>query len=237
MPLIALLRSVSHNLTALFLAGMMVTTVLEYLTSVLLEKLFHMRWWDYSHFKFQINGRVCLLNSILFGILSVFMLRVLHPRVEELVGMLPVALLPWVSLAVAAVFLADTAVTVRSLLILKGKLEEVHRILGEIREKSELARAQFKVEWLARVVQAREQLQDKAGEISEYLEKFRLPEGISLREYVEERAGKLAGMDKKGRRIYSRLVKAFPSLESPRYSDALEQLKKRLKIRRPGKKD
>lgn len=234
---IALLRSVSHNLTALFLAGMMVTTVLEYLTSVLLEKLFHMRWWDYSHFKFQINGRVCLLNSILFGILSVFMLRVLHPRVEELVGMLPVALLPWVSLAVAAVFLADTAVTVRSLLILKGKLEEVHRILGEIREKSELARAQFKVEWLARVVQAREQLQDKAGEISEYLEKFRLPEGISLREYVEERAGKLAGMDKKGRRIYSRLVKAFPSLESPRYSDALEQLKKRLKIRRPGKED
>ena len=127
---IALLRSVSHNLTALFLAGMMVTTVLEYLTSVLLEKLFHMRWWDYSHFKFQINGRVCLLNSILFGILSVFMLRVLHPRVEELVGMLPEALLPWVSLAIAAVFLADTAVTVRSLLILKGKLEEVHRILG-----------------------------------------------------------------------------------------------------------
>ena len=118
MLVIALLRSVSHNLTALFLAGMMVTTVLEYLTSVLLEKLFHMRWWDYSHFKFQINGRVCLLNSILFGILSVFMLRVLHPRVEELVGMLPVALLPWVSLAVAAVFLADTAVTVRPLLIL-----------------------------------------------------------------------------------------------------------------------
>ena len=74
-------------------------------------------------------------------------------------------------------------------------------------------------------------------DIEEYLEKFRLPEGISLREYVEERVKNLSSMEKKGRRVYLRLVKAFPSLNSPRYSDALEQLKERLKIRRPGKKN
>ena len=41
-----------------FLAGTVLVTVLEYLTSYVMEKLFHMRWWDYSRYKFQINGLV-----------------------------------------------------------------------------------------------------------------------------------------------------------------------------------
>ncbi len=234
---IYLLQPVAGNVPALFLTGMLVTTVLEYLTSVLLEKLFHMKWWDYSHFKLQINGRVCLLNSLMFGALSVFVMLVLHPRVQKLVDLIPAAVLPWISLGIAAVFIADTVLTVRSILILKGKLEEVRRALADIKEKSEQVKAQFKVEWLARVLQAREQLQDKADDIAEYLEKFRLPEGISLREYVEDRAKKLPSLAKKGRWMNQRLVRAFPSLNAPRYADILEQLKERLKVRRWGKKD
>lgn len=234
---IYLLQPVAGNVPALFLTGMLVTTVLEYLTSVLLEKLFHMKWWDYSHFKLQINGRVCLLNSLMFGALSVFVMLALHPRVQKLVDLIPAAVLPWISLGIAAVFIADTVLTVRSILILKGKLEEVRRALADIKEKSEQVKAQFKVEWLARVLQAREQLQDKADDIAEYLEKFRLPEGISLREYVEDRAKKLPSLAKKGRWMNQRLVRAFPSLNAPRYADILEQLKERLKVRRWGKKD
>ena len=45
-----------------FLFGMLLTSAVEYVTSYYMEKLFHMRWWDYSHYRFQINGRVCLLN-------------------------------------------------------------------------------------------------------------------------------------------------------------------------------
>ena len=124
---IYLLQPVAGNVLALFLTGMLVTTVLEYLTSVLLEKLFHMKWWDYSQFKLQINGRVCLLNSMMFGALSVFVMLALHPRVQKLVDLIPAAVLPWISLGIAAVFIADTVLTVRSILILKGKLEEVRR--------------------------------------------------------------------------------------------------------------
>ena len=172
----------------------------------------------------------------MFGALSVFVMLALHPRVKKLVGFIPAAVLPWLSLGIAAVFIADTVLTVRSILILKGKLEEVRRALADIREKSEQVKAQFKVEWLARVLQAKEQLQDKADDIAEYLEKFRLPEGISLREYVEDRAKRLPSLAKKGRWMNLRLVRAFPSLNSPRYADILEQLKERLKIRRWGKK-
>ena len=57
-----------HSPILTFLLGGILTTMLEYLTSYTMEKLFHMRWWDYSQFKLQINGRVCLLNSTLFGL-------------------------------------------------------------------------------------------------------------------------------------------------------------------------
>src|SRR5574344_283707 len=54
-----------------FLLGMILTSGLEYLTSYIMEKVFHARWWDYSKAKFNINGRVKLINSIAFGILFI----------------------------------------------------------------------------------------------------------------------------------------------------------------------
>ena len=53
-----------------FLLGIFLTSLLEYITSYILEKTFHAHWWDYSKRKYNIYGRVCLLNSTLFGILS-----------------------------------------------------------------------------------------------------------------------------------------------------------------------
>ena len=50
-----------------FFLGAVLTSLVEYVTSYAMEKLFHMRWWDYSRYRFHINGRVCLLNSTLFG--------------------------------------------------------------------------------------------------------------------------------------------------------------------------
>lgn len=47
-----------------FLAGMVLTTALEYFTSWMMEAIFHMRWWDYSNCKYQLNGRICLTNCI-----------------------------------------------------------------------------------------------------------------------------------------------------------------------------
>ena len=50
-----------------FLAGMALTSALEYFTSWFMEAVFHMRWWDYSRKKIQLNGRICLQNSLLFA--------------------------------------------------------------------------------------------------------------------------------------------------------------------------
>ena len=62
-----LLFRYEDDLLVLFIMSAFFCTVLEYFTSLLMEKLFKLRWWDYSNRKFQINGRVCLNNALLFG--------------------------------------------------------------------------------------------------------------------------------------------------------------------------
>ena len=68
------------------LYGFFSTTLLEYLTSFFMEKIFHMRWWDYSDKFLNINGRVCLRNSILFTILVVLVVYLLNPLLNNLVS-------------------------------------------------------------------------------------------------------------------------------------------------------
>lgn len=225
---ILLLQSTEKNLVALFLSGMMVTTVLEYLTSVLLEKLFHMKWWDYSRYKFQINGRVCLLNSLMFGGLSVILMRVLHPWISGLIARIPTSLLPWISLGILAVFAVDTVVTVRSILILKGKMQEIQKLLEEIKTRTEAATAQLRAEM-------REKTQESKASLEARLDQYRLPEGVSLREFVEERRKKAAAAAKSGGMLHRRLLKAFPNLSSARQNDALDRLRETWKLKKSEK--
>lgn len=59
--------------------GFVVCGLLEYFTSWYMEKLFHARWWDYSQMPFNINGRVCLQNLILFAVASAVIIKFIDP--------------------------------------------------------------------------------------------------------------------------------------------------------------
>lgn len=72
-----------------FLGGMLVGTVVEYLCSWGQEALFGSRSWDYSTMPFNLNGRVCLLYSIFWGVLGVFWIKDLYPRMAQLILKLP----------------------------------------------------------------------------------------------------------------------------------------------------
>lgn len=65
----------------ILVAGFLLTSALEYFGSFMLEVIFHMRLWDYSEHKFNINGRVCLLNSSLFTVLVMAVMYGLNPYV------------------------------------------------------------------------------------------------------------------------------------------------------------
>lgn len=58
-------------------------SVLEYLTSLILEVFFGIRWWDYSNEPYNIQGRICLAASIFWGLLSILFMKDIHPFIER----------------------------------------------------------------------------------------------------------------------------------------------------------
>lgn len=121
-----------------FLLGAILTSIVEYLTSYVMEKLFHMRWWDYSRYRFHINGRVCLLNSTLFGIASVFLCHLANPPIENWLSNLLIsgAGVP-LAIVTLVIYLADIVLSVRSAIQISGHLAKLHAIQTELEEKLE----------------------------------------------------------------------------------------------------
>ena len=78
-----LLNKYKNDILVLFVMSTVLCTILEYLTSLIMEKVFKLRWWDYSHMSFNLNGRVCLLNSLIFGVGGVVIMKLLHPLIEK----------------------------------------------------------------------------------------------------------------------------------------------------------
>ena len=115
-----------------FLLGMILTSILEYITSFVMEKLFDTRWWDYSNHKFNINGRVCLLNSTLFGILSLAVMYLVHPFVLNLIMMIPNNAIPIIATVLLVIFTADSAKTIFVLINLKQRLLKLKQLKEEL---------------------------------------------------------------------------------------------------------
>ncbi len=69
--IISVVSHVPENMFIIYLVSVLVASFTEYLVSVVLEMIFDMKWWDYSFKKFNLNGRICLENSLLFGVLGI----------------------------------------------------------------------------------------------------------------------------------------------------------------------
>ena len=145
-----------------FVLGAVSTSVLEYITGYALEKLFHTSWWDYSSDPFNLHGRVCLKNSLLFGLMTVFTLKLLHPAALALLAKIPPLLAPILAGGLTVYFLFDCAVTVLGILQMNGKLEQLQQILDELREKTGDATG----ERLAPLVQTLDELRERAGDMT-----------------------------------------------------------------------
>jgi uncharacterized membrane protein len=71
-----------------FITSIIVASIIEYFTSLFFEKLFKVTWWDYSNKPFNLQGRICLENSIYWGILSILVLTFIHPSIINLTNFL-----------------------------------------------------------------------------------------------------------------------------------------------------
>ena len=105
--MIFLLTQYMDNVEVAFVMALMVCTIAEYLTSLIMEKMFNTRWWDYSNKKFNINGRICLKISIAFGLLGTLLLYVIHPFVLSIITKINPLILTIISIVLFIIFIVD----------------------------------------------------------------------------------------------------------------------------------
>ena len=105
------LTPLQDSVLLLYIGGVILPSALELVGGWALYKLYHTRWWDYSDFPFNIGGYICLEFSLLWGVGTLVVMRIVHPVVAGLVDMVP----PFVGFVVMcvlyAVYAADVVVT------------------------------------------------------------------------------------------------------------------------------
>lgn len=95
------------NMLVVFLLGIVLCDIVEFFTSLIMEKLFAARWWDYTYELFNLSGRICLKHSLYWGVISIAFVKVIHPAVDDLYSKINGDYLIYILIGVLAVFTAD----------------------------------------------------------------------------------------------------------------------------------
>lgn len=121
------LQKYSDDLLALFLMGMTSCLVLEYITSYILEKLFNLRWWDYSKKHFNLNGRICLDYGIMFGLLGILLIKFVNPFIESILLKLSNNTLMIIAIILTIVILTDLFISTKTIMKLHKNLTRCNK--------------------------------------------------------------------------------------------------------------
>ena len=105
--IILLLNKYINDPFALFVMSLVICSILEYMSSYIMEKLFKARWWDYSDRKFNINGRICLETLIPFGLLGCLLMYVINPFVSNILSLIPSKGLDVIAIILFIIFAID----------------------------------------------------------------------------------------------------------------------------------
>ena len=188
----------TDNVVILFFVGMLLTCTIEYIAAVLLEKIFHAKWWDYSKYRFNFQGRISLIGAVVFGALTVLVIKVIHPVVGGLIDRLP----DWLQIVLALVLfilvMLDLFMTARHILHLNVWLKEIQTAINSFVGQS-----------TKRAGELKDSILNKFEESDFYNERIKALFSLSRIQNI-------------------RLFKAFPSFRSLKYNDAFQKLKNKL---------
>lgn len=148
------LQGFKDNIILLFVIAFFSLSLWEYVVGWLLEKIFHTKYWDYTQNKFNIKGRVCLMNSLFWGFLGVIFIKFMHPFIAEKIDLIPANILIFNVIMISIAMIIDTIVSVVKVSNIKSKLEKLKEITDTIKEKlEELDKKQVNKENLQNVIE------------------------------------------------------------------------------------
>ena len=198
--LYVLLSPLKGNVLAIFCTAFFVLSLWEYFVGFLLEKLFKTKYWDYSKNRFNINGRVCLLNSIYWGLLSIFFIEIWNPIVEIQIQKIPQYILLYIDTVLIIYIMADMVSSSVRIINLPKRIERIKSLRIKLKEKlEELKKATTEKQKVA--------LQNVIDEIK-----------------LKQKINKM-----KVERQVSKLKRAFPTIQSEVIKDYLKMKVKEIK--------
>ena len=222
------LRNVTNNLFLLFAFGVIVLSIFEYLVGVSLELAFKTKYWDYSKRKFNIQGRVCLRNSLYWGVLGIVFMRIIHPVIEKTVQNINPNVNIVLILILGTAIIADTIITVIGLIKINIKLEKLEELTKIIRENAEEIN-KSRIESLEKLNNRRIASIDKINNFrrqqnEKILNKIKeMRTGIASIEVLRE---KQEEVQRKLEKRIDRLRKTFPNMNSQKLTNFFNNSKK-----------
>ena len=166
----------------LFVAGLVLTCTVEYVTAWLLETLFDTKWWDYTHMRFNLHGRICLLGALVFGLFSMVLVEWLHPLVRSQTDRIAPSLRLVFAGVLLALIAADTVVTVMHILRMNGRLKEIEEALDRFAERTAGRTAEWRNRLAAGVRDTAESLLESSSDLTRSLAENVREKAVNLRE-------------------------------------------------------
>lgn len=197
------------NLVMVYIAGCIGATVLEYVTGVVMEAMFKVRYWDYSNQKFNFQGHICLSSSLAWGGLTILMTTVIHKPIIRLTEMIPEVLLFGIVLILTILLTMDMSLSVREALDFRDLLVRMEKI----REEADKLQKRLDVV----IAVADEDISNMKESVREELSELKFRHRMHTEQF-----GQLKQHHDNTRR---RLLRNNPSMRSKRFKDILEELK------------
>ena len=247
---------VRDQVILIFIFGMTGATILEYVTGACMERLFRVRYWDYSHMPLNLKGYICLPVSLGWGAFSVLLVRVIHVPIENAVLQIPERIAEAVTVLCSSAFAADftlsfgEAMDLRDMLIrLSDSNEKIQRLQKRLevvsafaedglmqyqmkREERKMSRKEFLEGMIERQRENRRmmlvELIDRVNEsIDAGLEKRE--ELQKIKTQIEQEFKNIGSLTNRAARRSARLLHRNPNTVSKRYAEALKQVQEMLK--------
>ena len=203
---------VKEQLWLVYIFGMLGATVLELVTGMVMEKLFHVRYWDYSKCFCNFKGYICLKSSLFWGVLSVLLIKFIHNPIEKLVYKMPHSFLQILTIVLMVMFVYDFALSFREAMDLRFVLEQLAEYNAE---KKRLRKKRLDV-ISAVAIEEVEEFKENVKETLDYK--------------IEELRWKYEAMQ--DTREYKRIrnsLKRNPLKATERYKEVLQQMKDEIK--------
>ena len=147
---------VRDSLLLVYTSGAIAATILEYVTGWGMERLFKVKYWDYSNQRFQLNGYICLSSTIAWGFLTVLLTEVLHPPIARYVLGIPLGVLLVCIGGITVLFVLDAVQSVKEALDLAKVLDAMTNMRAEL-DDLQVQMALLKAEMQQRAAESRDE--------------------------------------------------------------------------------